>query len=42
LHDELLLAAVMAISDNFPPGLKPEEFLERKSPDGVDDAGPRE
>jgi hypothetical protein len=39
LHEQLLLPAVMAITDNFPPRLRPEEFPDRKSVAGSDDAG---
>jgi hypothetical protein len=39
LHEQLLLSAVVATSDNFPASSRPEEFPQRKSVAGIDDAG---
>jgi hypothetical protein len=36
---KLLLPAVMAASDNFTRRSRPEEFRQRKSVAGIDDAG---
>jgi hypothetical protein len=38
-HEQLLLPAVMATSYNFRRRSRPEEFPERKSVAGIDDAG---
>jgi hypothetical protein len=39
LHEQLLLPAVMATSDNFPRRSRPEEFPERAVVAGIGDAG---
>jgi hypothetical protein len=39
LHEQLLLPAVTATSDNFPPPSRPEEFPERAVVAGIGDAG---
>jgi len=39
LHEQLLVPAVTATSDNFPPSSRPEEFPERAVVAGIGDAG---